>query len=162
MRSPAERIEQVSHRAARRALSLAVLLVAGACSAGDSRGAAAEPPPSAGAETVTVAASAAQAARMAPPASAALTNRLAAEEQEAIRRLPAGDGRAVVVSSCLPCHSASMIEQQRKDTTAWRKTIATMVSWGASVPADQQPVLMAYLSDRFPARGAGAPARPAP
>ena len=91
-----------------------------------------------------------------------LSAQLAAAEQSSIARLPAGAGHDLVLGNCLICHSSMMLEQQHKDSTAWNKTVTTMVSWGAPLPATQQPVLVAYLSLHFPARGEGATARPAP
>ena len=91
-----------------------------------------------------------------------LTAQLAADEQSSIARLPAGAGHDLVLGNCLICHSSMMLEQQHKDSTAWNKAVTTMVSWGAPLPAAQQPVLVAYLAQHFPARAEGASVRPAP
>lgn len=105
---------------------------------------------------------AAVAARMAPPPPPALAARLGAEEQAAVRALPAGAGRELVAARCLTCHAATMIAQQHKDTAGWNKTVTQMVAWGAPVPADAKPVLVAYLAAHYPARAAGPPARQVP
>lgn len=102
------------------------------------------------------------AARLAPPPPAALTAQLAADEQVAIKHLAAGHGHDLVIGNCLTCHSATMIEQQHKDTTAWNKTVTQMVAWGAPLAKDQQAILVAYLAGHYPARGAGPPARQVP
>ena len=109
------------------------------------------------------------ASRSAPPAVAAgnttssqassLTAQLAADEQASIARLPAGAGHDLVLGNCIICHSSTMLEQQHKDSTAWNKTVTTMVSWGAPLPPPQQPVLVAYLAQHFPARAEEASAR---
>ncbi|GAC1515943.1 MAG: hypothetical protein NVS1B4_08560 [Gemmatimonadaceae bacterium] len=93
---------------------------------------------------------------MAPPPSAALATRLAADEQAAIMRLPAGRGHDLLVANCLTCHAPTMIEQQHKDTAAWNKTVTTMVSWGAPLTKEQQPVLVAYLAEHFSTRAPAA------
>jgi cytochrome c5 len=56
------------------------------------------------------------------------------ERYTAARALPEGIGREITTQSCTSCHSAMLITQQRKDSTAWAKTIATMQSWGAPIP----------------------------
>ena len=91
-----------------------------------------------------------------------LTAQLAADEQSSIARLPAGAGHDLVLGNCLICHSSMMLEQQHKDSTAWNKTVTTMVTWGSPLPPAQQPVLVAYLAQHYPARSEGAPARAAP
>ena len=105
---------------------------------------------------------AAVAARMAPPPSAAISALTSAEEQAAIRALPAGTGRELVVGKCIVCHSAGLITQQHKDTAGWNKTVTQMIGWGAPVAKDQQVQLVAYLAEHYPARAAGAPARQVP
>lgn len=100
-----------------------------------------------------------EAATLAPPPSAALSSDVASAEQASIRRLPAGGAHDLVLGNCLTCHSATMIEQQHKDSAGWTKTVGTMISWGAPVPAAQQPELVAYLTRNFPARAVDAPPR---
>lgn len=100
------------------------------------------------------------AARMAPPPPAALVALVSEAERAATARLPAGDGREVVLSSCLICHAATMIEQQHKDTAGWNKTVAQMIAWGAPVPDGKQSVIVAYLAEHYPARTVDEPARP--
>jgi cytochrome c5 len=104
----------------------------------------------------------AAAEHMAPPPSSWIVARMSTEEQAAIRSLPAGEGRDLVVGSCIVCHAATMIAQQHKDTTGWNKTITQMVAWGAQVPATQQATLVAYLAANYPPRAAGPPARQVP
>ena len=92
---------------------------------------------------------AADAARAAPPPSAALRATLAAHEAASTARIPAGAGHDLVVANCLTCHTAALIEQQRKDAAGWDRTVAQMVAWGAPLRPDQQPVLVAYLAEHF-------------
>ena len=119
-------------------------------------GPAAAPPPD------TTAASPAEAAAMAPPPEPELLRRAEALERAALAALPAGAGHDVVVGGCITCHSATMLTQQRKDSAGWSKTVATMVGWGAPVTPAQQPVLVAYLAEHYPARAQGPAAKPVP
>lgn len=91
--------------------------------------------------------------------SAELTAAITSTEQRSLAALAPGPGQALVVANCLICHSATMVEQQRKDTTAWNKTVTQMIAWGAPLPAAQKPVLVAYLAEHYGARAAAAPPR---
>ena len=138
----------------RGSLVLVVLLAVSACREAGRAGAVDS--------TSRSAAPAAPSANATSEQAAPLTAQLAADEQSSIARLPTGTGHDLVLSNCLICHSSMMLEQQHKDSTAWNKTVTTMVSWGAPLPPTQQPVLVAYLAQHFPARAEGASARPAP
>ena len=61
-------------------------------------------------------------------------------------QLPDGEGKMLAERGCLMCHSATLITQQAKDSTAWAKTVATMVKWGAPLPAAEQDTVVQYLS----------------
>lgn len=135
----------------RGSLALALLLPVSACRDAGRSGVV---------DTASHATSSAASASREPASS--LTAQLAADEQASIARLPAGAGHDLVLGHCIICHSSTMLEQQHKDSTAWNKTVTTMVSWGAPLPPAQQPVLVAYLAQHFPARAEGAGARPAP
>lgn len=91
--------------------------------------------------------------------SAELTATITSAEQRSVAALAPGPGQSLVVVNCLICHSATMIEQQRKDTTAWNKTVTQMIAWGSPLPAAQKPVLVAYLAEHYGARAASAPPR---
>ena len=65
--------------------------------------------------------------------------------------LPAGPGREIATQSCLLCHTATLLTQQRKDSTGWAKTLAQMEAWGAPVAPSQRDSLLQYL------RGANGP-----
>jgi cytochrome c5 len=64
-------------------------------------------------------------------------------------RLPSGPGRELAARACLMCHSASMTTQQNKDSTAWGKTLAQMVLWGAPLTGAESDSLRAYLVTHF-------------
>lgn len=76
--------------------------------------------------------------------------------------MPPGAGRDLVVANCVICHSATLLEQQHKDTTGWNKTVTQMMVWGAPVPVLQKAVLVAYLAEQFPARSSNPSARQMP
>jgi len=63
--------------------------------------------------------------------------------------LPDGAGRAVIESGCLICHSAMLITQQHKDSTAWEKSVRQMEAWGAPVPPAEHAPLIGYLTEHF-------------
>jgi cytochrome c5 len=145
-----------------RALVVPVALVSVACgrdagqTARDSTGAAARGAPAFRAAPPEVA------AKLAPPPAPALLARLASDDRAATNGLPAGQGRDIVLASCLTCHSAALITQQHKDTAGWNKTVSQMIAWGTPVSTAQKDVLVAYLSQSFPAVDAGPSPRSMP
>ena len=61
-------------------------------------------------------------------------------------------GAAVFKRTCLTCHDADIIEQQRLSKTGWTRSVEKMMRWGATVgEADKEP-LIDYLFSRFPPR----------
>lgn len=91
----------------------------------------------------------------APPAVASLDSAVSAEEQAAVEQLPPADGRILVLGACLICHGASLIIQQHKDSTAWARSVAQMVAWGAPLAAEQQAALVRYLAEHYPPKAGG-------
>jgi hypothetical protein len=75
----------------------------------------------------------------------------AALEQKATpsENLPAGSMQAKATTSCLECHEARIIVQQRLSKTAWTKEVDKMVKWGAVVDANDRDALIDYLSTNF-------------
>jgi cytochrome c5 len=63
--------------------------------------------------------------------------------------LPEGPGREQVQQSCLICHSAMLVVQQHKDSTAWEKTITQMLAWGAPMDSAGHEQARAYLVAHF-------------
>ena len=74
------------------------------------------------------------------------------EQWSARRTLPDGPGRESTERACLACHSAMLITQQRKDSTAWAKTLAQMEQWGAPIPEGARDSIQIYLVDHFSTR----------
>ena len=78
----------------------------------------------------------------------ALTSTLA-WSQKAAEDLPAGALQAKATTSCLECHEARIILQQRLSKAAWTKEVDKMMKWGAVVDAADRDALIDYLSANF-------------
>ena len=76
--------------------------------------------------------------------------------------LPDSAGRAIVERWCLMCHSAMLITQQAKDSTAWEKTLGQMEKWGVAPTPEERDTLRAYLVQCFGPRVAPVPKAPPP
>ncbi|MBX6316653.1 MAG: cytochrome c, partial [Isosphaeraceae bacterium] len=69
------------------------------------------------------------------------------EEREYQRRVM----RIAFEENCLICHSEEMTTAQRLTPTQWAAEVEKMVNWGAPLPAEQKPDLIAYLAAEYPA-----------
>jgi len=63
--------------------------------------------------------------------------------------LPPGAMQPKATTSCLECHEARIILQQRLSKPAWTKEVDKMVKWGAVVDANDRDALIDYLSTNF-------------
>jgi len=63
--------------------------------------------------------------------------------------LPPGAMQAKATTSCLECHEARIILQQRLSKAAWTKEVDKMIKWGAVVDAGDHDALIDYLSPNF-------------
>ena len=63
--------------------------------------------------------------------------------------LPEGRGSEVAKSSCLACHGAEPIVQQRIPRAKWQAEVEKMERWGADVPSDKKSELLDYLTANF-------------
>ena len=68
---------------------------------------------------------------------------------KATEDLPSGSMQAKATTSCLECHEARIILQQRLSKAAWSKEVDKMIKWGAVVDANDHDVLIDYLSANF-------------
>jgi len=68
---------------------------------------------------------------------------------KATEDLPAGSMQAKATTSCLECHEARIILQQRLSKAAWTKEVDKMIKWGAVVDAADRDALIDYLSANF-------------
>jgi hypothetical protein len=76
--------------------------------------------------------------------------------------LPAGNGRALVEASCLPCHSADLLAQQRLTEKQWTAAVEKMIRWGAAVKDADKAPMIAYLAKHFGAANHFTPLRTRP
>jgi len=63
--------------------------------------------------------------------------------------LPSGSMQAKATTSCLECHEARIILQQRLSKAAWAKEVDKMIKWGAVVDPNDHDPLIDYLSTNF-------------
>ena len=63
---------------------------------------------------------------------------------------PEGPGVAIARDSCVVCHGAEPILQQRLSRAKWTGEVDKMIRWGADVPADRKAALIDYLVEHFP------------
>src|SRR5437867_9773946 len=65
------------------------------------------------------------------------------------KQFPAGEGQELVAGKCQTCHSAMLITQQHKDSTAWEKTTTLMEKWSAPMTPDDHATVIRYLLRSF-------------
>ena len=63
--------------------------------------------------------------------------------------LPPGSMQGKATTSCLECHEARILLQQRLSKAVWTKEVDKMVKWGALVEANDHDALVDYLSTNF-------------
>jgi len=63
--------------------------------------------------------------------------------------LPAGAMQQKATVTCLECHEARIILQQRLNKAAWTKELDKMTKWGALVDAADRDALIDYFSTNF-------------
>jgi hypothetical protein len=68
---------------------------------------------------------------------------------KAVADLPSGPLQAKATTSCLECHEARIILQQRLGKAAWTKEVDKMIKWGSVVDATDHDALIDYLSSNF-------------
>jgi hypothetical protein len=68
---------------------------------------------------------------------------------KAVEDLPPGSMQAKATASCLECHEARIILQQRLGKAAWTKEVDKMIKWGSVVDATDHDALIDYLSSNF-------------
>jgi hypothetical protein len=81
-----------------------------------------------------------------PPALQATLVKVEAGE---IASLPDGPAKVIVTERCLLCHGAALITAQRKDASAWGRTVTQMRTWGTPIQDEDQTALVAYLTQHF-------------
>ena len=65
------------------------------------------------------------------------------------RLLPDGEGKGLVLASCVQCHGLQEITGQRKGAEDWKRTVHDMVSRGAQVSWPEAELIATYLAERL-------------
>lgn len=66
------------------------------------------------------------------------------------RPLPAGNAKAIVETACTACHAITLITGAGHTPEDWKLLVERMVSAGAEVSKDQEPMVIDYLAKAFP------------
>jgi mono/diheme cytochrome c family protein len=75
--------------------------------------------------------------------------RIPALAQSANEQLPAGAAKEKAEATCLTCHEARIMVQQRLTKAAWVKEMDKMAKWGAEVDPKDRDALIEYFSANF-------------
>lgn len=66
-------------------------------------------------------------------------------------QLPEGEGRKILLGSCMSCHGIDYVEKLRGYYTReqWRDVVNTMVEYGTKLEKKEQEVLVDYLTQHW-------------
>jgi cytochrome c5 len=64
-------------------------------------------------------------------------------------KLPDGDGRRILETSCVSCHSLDKVTAQHNDKAVWEERIKMMRGYGATLDDKDLSVLLDYLVKNF-------------
>lgn len=62
------------------------------------------------------------------------------------RLLPDGEGKGLVLATCVQCHNLRYVVELRKDAAGWRHTVQDMISRGAQLTAAEAELMTDYLA----------------
>jgi competence protein ComEA len=65
-------------------------------------------------------------------------------------KLPAGQGRDLMIHVCSPCHSPDSAADQDLDAAGWKSLVDEMASMGADATDAQLDEIVHYLAAAFP------------
>ena len=87
-------------------------------------------------------------------------------EAELMESMPEGEGKELVTSLCVGCHSLATVLSAGKGEEGWRDTIDNMISRGAQIFDDEVDTILGYLTRHYgaetgPAAGSLDPPEPA-
>ncbi len=91
-----------------------------------------------------------QAAPTAEEHMAAEPTEAAQVEEESESGEAALDGKLLLETRCTQCHDLGRVTNASKTAEAWEKTVVRMVGKGAKLNAEEQAVLIEYLSTTYP------------
>ena len=75
-----------------------------------------------------------------------------AQTPEPGARLPAGDGRDLVMKTCSKCHTPDIVADQTLDAAGWKELVDQMAGNGAQGSDDDFAHITDYLAKSFPAK----------
>ncbi len=84
-----------------------------------------------------------------PAAEPGKDTRTDAHEAKLAGYLPKGEGRALVLQSCVECHDLESIVLMRAAPGEWRRTVDKMVRLGAQVSPKEAERIASYLGSSF-------------
>jgi mono/diheme cytochrome c family protein len=61
------------------------------------------------------------------------------------RQLPDGEGKGLILASCVQCHNLRSVVGQRKDAEDWRRTVHDMVERGAQITGEEAEIISRYF-----------------
>ena len=77
---------------------------------------------------------------------------------EAAKALPEGQGKSLVATLCVGCHTLDVALEKRGTADEWRATVKSMIDLGARITTQDASAIASYLGQHFgptaPARGA--------
>jgi mono/diheme cytochrome c family protein len=65
-------------------------------------------------------------------------------------KLPAGQGRELMIHVCSPCHSPDSAADQDLDAAGWKSLVDEMAGKGADATDEQLDEIVHYLAAAFP------------
>ena len=86
-------------------------------------------------------------------------------EAELMESMPEDEGKELVTSLCVGCHSLETVLSAGKGEEGWRDTINNMISRGAQIFDDEVETILGYLTRHYgaetePAAGSSDPPEP--
>jgi competence protein ComEA len=73
----------------------------------------------------------------------------ATQSSDPAQMLPDGEGKGLVLASCVQCHNLRTTVVQRKDAAGWRHTVHDMIARGAQVTWPEAEIIARYLAEHL-------------
>lgn len=75
---------------------------------------------------------------------------VSAGQQNNHPRLPAGEGRDVMIRVCSKCHEPEQAADQQLDGAGWKELVEQMAGMGAIASDEEFEQIVSYLTKAFP------------
>ncbi len=85
----------------------------------------------------------------APPTQSPTAAPVEATPEETAVQPAAADGAALLEARCAECHSLERVTGTHKNRDGWVRTVGRMVEKGARLSADEQEILVDYLTETY-------------